>query len=297
MKTAQDKTYENIYYSLWEAARRYSNFTQFRVIGKSHDDRMIPMLEIGHGDSCIFCVAGFSGTDRQMTDRLTEMAQELCRTYECNWTVGDLYEVKKLLDQTRLCIIPVVNPDGYEICRNGYKTVRNPIFRQMLKMQDIPCDEFESNARGMDIARNFPTTFCTRKKIHQQPASENETRALIRIFQEYGGRGLLFFCGYGKKVVYYRRDQNFSTGQRCYRLARHLKKCTQGRLEQLTAETGAGSVRRSIGRPEQYYGEVIRQPAFRIELPVGAKNREEEDREIRELMLLPLEYIYSLVQL
>lgn len=185
MDTVQDKTYETIYYSMWEAARRYSSFTQFRVIGKSHDDRMIPMLEIGQGDACIFCVAGFSGTDGQMTDRLTRVALELCRIYECNWTVDELYEVKKLLDQTRLCIIPVVNPDGYEICRKGYNTVRNPIFRQMLKMQDVPCDEFEGNARGMDTARNFPTTFCSRKKIHQQPASENETRALIRIFQEY----------------------------------------------------------------------------------------------------------------
>ena len=54
MDTVQDKTYEAIYYSLWEAARRYSSFTQFRVIGKSHDDRMIPMLEIGQGDACIF---------------------------------------------------------------------------------------------------------------------------------------------------------------------------------------------------------------------------------------------------
>ena len=53
MDTVQDKTYETIYYSLWEAARRYSSFTQFRVIGKSHADRMIPMLEIGQGDACL----------------------------------------------------------------------------------------------------------------------------------------------------------------------------------------------------------------------------------------------------
>ena len=98
--------------------------------------------------------------------------------------MDELYEVKKLLDQTRLCIIPVVNPDGYEICRKGYNTVRNPIFRQMLKMQDVPCDEFEGNARGMDTARNFPTTFCSRKKIHQQPASEKRWFIIggIRIF-------------------------------------------------------------------------------------------------------------------
>ena len=89
------------------------------------------------------------------------------------------------------------------------------------------------NSRGMQeewiLQGIFPPPFAAEKKIHQQPASENETRALIRIFQEYGGRGLLVFCGYGKKVVYYRRDQNFSTGQRCYRLARHLKKMYQGK--------------------------------------------------------------------
>ena len=72
------------------------------------------MLEIGTGDLCIFCIAGFSGTDGQMSDRLAETAVELCRTYECGWTVQEFYEVRKLLDQTRLCIIPVVNPDGYE---------------------------------------------------------------------------------------------------------------------------------------------------------------------------------------
>lgn len=296
MKTAQIENYENIYYSMWETAQRYSSFVQFRVIGKSHDDRMIPMLEIGRGDSCIFCVAGFSGTDGQMSDRLTEVSEEICRNYECCWTIQEFYEVKKLLDQTRLCVIPVVNPDGYEICRKGYGAVRNPIFRQMLKMQEVPWDEFTCNARGMDLARNFPTSFCSRKKIHQQPASENETRALIRIFQEYGGRGLLVFCGTGKKIVYYRQDQFFSTGQKSYRIARHLKKCTNGCLEQLTVNSEKQLERRSTGRPEQFYGEAIRQPAFRIEIPITNRNREDEKREIQELLLLPLEYIYSLAQ-
>ena len=296
METAQDKAYEALYYSLWELAQRYSEFTQFRVIGKSHDERLIPMLEIGHGESCIFCVGGFSGTDGKMSDMLALAAEEYYKTYECKWSLQELYEVHKLLDKTRLCIIPSANPDGYEIFRRGYNAVRNPIFRQMLKMQDVPCDEFVCNARGMDPALNFPTSCCTRKKIHQQPASENETKALIRIFQEYGGRGLLVFCSYGKKVIYYRQDQGFANNQRCYRLARHLKKCSDGRLERLSAGCETHMRNRSTGRPEQYYGEVIRQPAFRIELPLGENTKEAEKKVLRELMLLPLEYIYSLIQ-
>ena len=238
-----------------------------RVIGKSHDDRMIPMLEIGTGDLCIFCIAGFSGTDGQMSDRLAETAVELCRNYECGWTVQEFYEVRKLLDQTRLCIIPVVNPDGYEI-----------------------------NARGMDPALNFPTSFCNRKKIHQQPASENETKALIRIFQEYASRGLLVFCSSGKNIIYYRQEQGFSAGQKGYRLARHLKKCTRGKLERYSMDYEKQSDRRNMGRPEQFYGETIHQPAFRIEIPVTGKNREEEKKEIQEIMMIPLEFIYSLTQ-
>ena len=46
MSTERMGTYEKIYFALWELGQRYGNFVQFRVIGRSHDDRMIPMLEI-----------------------------------------------------------------------------------------------------------------------------------------------------------------------------------------------------------------------------------------------------------
>ena len=54
MSTEQMGTYEKIYFALWELGQRYGNFVQFRVIGRSHDDRMIPMLEIEISRN-IFC--------------------------------------------------------------------------------------------------------------------------------------------------------------------------------------------------------------------------------------------------
>ena len=73
-------------------------------------------------------------------------------------------------------------------------------------------------------------------------------------------------------------------------------KCADGRLERLSSGCGAHMRNRSTGRPEQYYGEAIRQPAFRIEIPLGEDTKEAEKKTLRELMLFPLEYIYSLVQ-
>ena len=40
--------------------------------------------------------------------------------------------------------------------RKGFSAIRNPIFRQMLRMQSIPWEDFGYNARGMDIYHNFP---------------------------------------------------------------------------------------------------------------------------------------------
>ena len=70
MTVKETCTYEKVYLALWETGQRYGKFAQFRVIGRSHDDRMIPMLEIGKGDICIFCVSGIGGKDGIMPEYL-----------------------------------------------------------------------------------------------------------------------------------------------------------------------------------------------------------------------------------
>lgn len=294
-------TYEKIYYTLWETAQRYSSFCQFRVIGNSHDERMIPMLEIGLGPETVFCLSGVDGTEVFTPGFMTEMAVEYCRAYECGWELDDFYDVKKLLDRVRLCMIPLLNPDGYEICKKGFGAVRNPIYRQMLRMQSIPSKEFSYNARGMDIRRNFPTVFYTRQRIGQEPASENETKALIRIFQEYKSCGLLSFSQSGKKIVYYRSSQGYSHNQKTYRLARHLQKRTDYQLEKSQPKEVEKHKRQgAMGTPEQFYLQTIRQPAFRIESPELFGEQEDLEPELKsayeELHLLPLEYIFSLIE-
>ena len=301
MVLTEPLTYEKIYYSLWEISKRYHSFVQFRVIGKSHDDRLIPMLEIGEGDSAIFCIAGLDGSDHRICTFLVRMAQEYSRAYECGWKLDETYDVRELLDGFRLCLIPAVNPDGLAICESGFSAIRNPIYRQMLRMMDTDAGSFAYNARGMDLRHNFPTNYCSRDRIPQEPASENETRALIRIFQEYQGGGLLSFSHLGKRIVYFRQPQAFAYNQRSYRLARHLQKCSSYRLEKsVFEERGRRREEQSgTGSPEQYYAQLTRQPAFMIETPDLEKGSAEKrearlNQDYQELHTLPLEYIQFL---
>lgn len=258
------------------------------------------MLEVGDGQTCIFCLSGLDGTDILMPAYLIQMAEEYCQFYECNWIMHENYNVRSLLDHVRICFVPLLNPDGYEICMRGYKAIRNPIFRQMLRMQNHPPKEFFCNARGADLKRNFPTNYYVRKQIHQEPASENETKAFIRILQEYTSAGLLSFGLAEKKIVYCRQNKGFAYNQKSYRLARHLQKRSNYQLEKgkLLEEYETSSQEKSIGSPEQFYAEVIKQPSLMIETPIIAETcaakEKQYQKEYEEICLLPLEYIYSL---
>lgn len=139
-----------------------------------------------------------------------------------------------------------------------------------------------------------------RKQIHQEPASENETKAFIRILQEYKSAGLLSFGLAEKKIVYCRQHKGFAYNQRSYRLARHLQKHSHYHLEKgkLLEEYEPSADKKSTGSPEQFYAEVIKQPSLMIETPILAGNcsttEKQHRKEYEEICLLPLEYIYSL---
>ena len=112
MPDTRSCTYEDRYYEMWEMSQRYRQIAQFRIIGKSHDERMIPMIELGKGNSCIFCLSGLTGPDRQTPKFLIRMIQEYTKAWESGWKIEEIYDVREALDKWRLCFIPLLNPDG-----------------------------------------------------------------------------------------------------------------------------------------------------------------------------------------
>ena len=291
-------TYEELYYEMWETAGRYSRITRFQVIGSSHDERLIPAVWVGNGTQTVFCIAGMIGTDRYMPGYLVEMMKEYTRAWECGWKLEEIYDLRDLFEKWTICFVPLLNPDGYEIYENDFFAIRNPIYRQMLRMQEVSCKEFTGNARGTELRQNFPTGYYRRKQIHQQPASENETKALIRIFQEYPSSGLLSFNHFRNRILYFKQSRSFAANQKSYRLARHLQKCSSYYMDNQPAGQGDFSVagRPGSGSPEQFYAEICHKPSFRIETLKEESEDKEEQRqnEYRKIHTLPLEYLFSL---
>ena len=286
----QISTYESIYYQLRELSQRYRDFTRFRLIGQSHDERMIPMLEIGKGEQVLICTAGIYGREKRNTEFLVKMAEEYCQAYECSRLIERQYPVEELLDGTSICIVPLVNPDGYEISRRGFTAIGNPILRQMLKMLRQPHETWKCNARGVDLQGNFPTEGYQRHSIHDHAASENETRALLHVFQEYESVGYLDFRN---KETVRRRSRNtllLRYSKRGRKIARSLSRLSQMReksQEMVPTYVGSSSL--------EYYSELTGNPAVAVETAEDQEIESARDfQEIyEELHTVPLKFLQS----
>jgi g-D-glutamyl-meso-diaminopimelate peptidase len=288
-----NRTYscDEIFQDMKELAQIYTDFTLFRTVGISHDERPIPLLRVGLGIDTLVLTAGVHGRESVNPVLLTKLAEEYCSAYSENRTIEGL-SVRELLNRCSICILPLVNPDGYETALCGFDVIRNPILRQYCKIRNIDAEHWKYNARGVDINRNFPCKSYIQQQLGEYPSSENETRALIKVFEEYDTVGYIDFHSRGRIIYYYRQAMPFSYNQRNHKLARYMQKLSNYTIgkkeEEYMSQLNGGS-------PVNYYSELLKKPAITVETieetagyPLDPSYQE---KTFQEIHLLPLEII------
>lgn len=142
----QSYTYEELLRNLQESGAQYPDFTVYKEVGESHDERSIPMLRVGLGLDALILTAGIHGKESINPVLLTRMAQEYSQAYQDNLNMRN-YPVRELLDHCSICFLPIVNPDGYVIATESFNAIRNPILRQTCKMRGVDWPYWKYNAR------------------------------------------------------------------------------------------------------------------------------------------------------
>lgn len=275
-------------------AEAYSEFAVYREIGVSHDERPIGMIRIGLGKPTLVLTGGLHGRESVNPVVLLHMLERYLQCFKAEETL-DGYDVCRLLEQTSLCVIPLLNPDGYEIAQNGFNRIHNPMLAQMCRMKRIPAAEWKMNARAVDINRNFPCQSYSPAAADDFPASERETQALIQVFKDYNTVSYLDFHSRGKIIYYFRRAKSYGFNAKSARIARRLE-----RLSGYTLGTPAneGNGQGDGGNSVQYYAEQFDHPALTIEtLPEQAEFPLDcgyQRETYREIYLLPLEMLRTI---
>ncbi|XP_065213969.1 carboxypeptidase D-like [Planococcus citri] len=160
-------SYEEMEKLLLVLENSYPNITRLYSIGKSVEGRKLLVLEIsdhpGHhepGEPEFKYIANMHGDEAVGRELLIYLAEYLCQNY------GTDDRITRLVNTTRIHLMPSLNPDGFEKSTEG------------------DCDghgnRTRTNAHDVDINRNFPDRF---RKIQEK--LEPETEAVIGWLKKY----------------------------------------------------------------------------------------------------------------
>lgn len=75
------------------------------------------------------------------------------------------YEIRELLNKVSIYIVPMVNPDGVNLCLMQKETLNNEKYNYIWKPFINQLDFWKSNIRGVDLNLNYPSGWNEAKKI------------------------------------------------------------------------------------------------------------------------------------
>ena len=155
----------------------YANLTALYSIGQSVQGREMWVMVVSSspyehmiGKPNVKYVANMHGNEAVGRELMLHLILYLVQNYETD------YYVRWLLDNTRIHIMPSMNPDGFEV--NVWRE-RNTSTRHVLFLLQVASEgtcqggQGRYNARGFDLNRNFPDYFKQNNK-----KSQPETEAL-----------------------------------------------------------------------------------------------------------------------
>ena len=154
--------YEELTWFLKSVSKEFPHLTRLYTIGLSAQNRQLWVMEISTkpgkhqpGIPEVKYLANMHGNEVAGREVLLHFIRYLCKNYKVN------PRVTKLMDKTRIHIMPSMNPDGYELAATRRNLSR--IFGR-------------KNSFGIDLNRNFPDQFFFGVTAPLQP----ETRAVAK---------------------------------------------------------------------------------------------------------------------
>ena len=193
-------------------------------LGQSGQGRMSPYLRLGGGGKRV--VAVYAGHARE---HIT--AQLACAH-------ADYYarRMERFYPEFTLDIVPMLDPDGVELCCHGLQSVVDTAQRERLLEWNGGSDDFslwKADAEGVDLNVNFDAGwgmgFLNRFEpgpenyVGDRPLSQNESRALLDFIETPDIVGTLSFHAKGE-VIYWHFFQEEERLLRDLRIADHVSR-------------------------------------------------------------------------
>lgn len=277
----------------YETANEYE-FARLESIGKSVGGRSIPAVMIGDAEEYVLYAGGFHGSERLTVLLLLKFAEELCRCRKEGTAISDV-RAEALLWDKGLAVVPVVNPDGYEVSLGGWQ--KGGVFASKIKrLSGGDTTHWNANLRGVDINHNFNADWEKTAEVTRQsgvwgagpskyggtrPESEPETAALVAFCKKYKFRHAMAFHSQGEVIYAPGADEDILRAAK----AAQILSFSSGYPISVPTGTAVGA------GFKDWFVKEFRRPAFTVEIGKGENPLPPEDlsgiyNQLKEMLVL-----------
>ena len=223
-------------------------------VGKSWLCREIKYIKVGDGEKVSVIVGDFAANASEAKNLLLRWVSDAGNAFKRNGDLGD-FKMKAFAEKNTVYIIPLPNPDGDELCREGIDET-NPFYPRVKRINknSLNFSEWTANLRGIDLARNFNARWLDGKMLERKrnifmpspsgyggefPESELETASLCYFIRKTEPSGICVLRSGKKSVEYYPGTASSETAER---KARFISKLNEINVGEIPPERASGSL-------------------------------------------------------
>lgn len=171
VNASQTYSYEQMISDAETLSENYSDIISTESIGQSVEGRELLLIKLGKGEKKIVLAGAHHAREYISSAYLLKTIDEYARCYANGKPYGD-YDIKALLDQVTVYIVPMVNPDGVNLVQNGVETAENPEKVKSMRMMKDGYNEWKANINGVDLNRQYPCHWDEKESNTDVPSSE-----------------------------------------------------------------------------------------------------------------------------
>lgn len=275
-------------------------FFNIKSIGKSTLGEKIIYIKLGNGNKKLFINALHHANEWMTSLQIMMFIEKYLQLYK-NKGVYKGYNIEELWKEVSVFIVPMVNPDGVNLCLKDKKIINNSVYKEIWGEYINKIEDWKSNIRGVDLNLNYPAGWeialkNKRKKGIIKPGprdypgpnaiSEKETKNIINFTKLFNFDMTISLHSQGKEIYWNYLDYKIKNS---YEIGKKLEKVSGYILTKPDYYS-------SFAGYKDWFIENYKKPGYTIEIGKGEEGKSlqlekanEIYNEIEELLFVAIE--------
>ena len=276
------------------------DFFEINNVGKSTLGENIIFIKLGKGNKKLFINASHHANEWMTSLIIMIFIEKYLKLYK-NKEIYKGYNIEELWNNVSLFIIPMVNPDGVNLCLKNKKIINNKLYREIWINYFNELNKWKSNIRGVDLNLNYPAGWNQALKnklkkginkpgprdyVGPNPVSEIETKNIINFTKLFNFDMTISLHSQGKEIYWnylnYKINKSYEIGKKFEKISGY--KLTRPKFNS------------SFAGYKDWFIENYRKPGYTIEIGKGTEGEslsiektEEIYNELEEVFFVALE--------